>query len=109
EALRPWAATFDAEWTHLFAVQDTLAEKVAEGLCLRLVPRAPETRHAPSAEAFEAFLRGRYFWARFDPENLGKAFGYFGEAIKLDARYAAPRAGLAAAHLLLGLGGLQSP
>src|SRR5262249_23630647 len=55
------------------------------------------------------YLRGRYFWARFDPEGLGRAFGYFGEAAGLDPLYAAPRGGLADAHLLLGLAGLVPP
>jgi DNA-binding winged helix-turn-helix (wHTH) protein/tetratricopeptide (TPR) repeat protein len=109
EDLRPWAASFDAEWTDLFTVQDTLAERVANALSLRLNPRTAEAHYTPGAPAFEAYLRGRYFWARFDPENLGKAFAYFGEAAKMDPRYGAPQAGLAAAHLLLGLGGLQPP
>jgi DNA-binding winged helix-turn-helix (wHTH) protein/TolB-like protein/Tfp pilus assembly protein PilF len=109
-ALRPWADSFDAEWTHLFTVQDELAERVARALHLRLAsapkPRRPRT---PSREAYDSYLRGRYFWARFDPEGLGKAFGYFGDAISRDAEYAAPQAGLASAHLLLGMGGLTPP
>lgn len=109
-ALRPWADSFDAEWTHLFAVQDELTERVARALHVRLAtaPR-PRRAHRPSREAYESYLRGRYFWARFDPEGLGKAFGCFADAISRDARYAAPQAGLADAHLLLGLGGLTPP
>ena len=91
-------------------MQDELTERVARALHLRLAtaPR-PRRAHTPSREAYESYLRGRYFWARFDPGGVAKAFGCFGEAISRDERYAAPHAGLAAAHLLLGLGGLTPP
>src|SRR5262245_21581755 len=86
-ALRPWAQAFDADWTDLFAVQDEIAERVAEALWPRLAAgRAAEPvrdRRKPSPAAHEAYLRGRFFWARFDPESLGRAFGYFGEAAGL--------------------------
>jgi DNA-binding winged helix-turn-helix (wHTH) protein/tetratricopeptide (TPR) repeat protein len=109
-ALRPWADSFDADWTDLFGVQDVLAERVAQALSLRLrVPKASAVRRTPQPEAYEAYLRGRYFWSRFDPPGLGKAFGYYGEAARLDPRFAEPHAGLAGCHLLLGLGGLLAP
>jgi DNA-binding winged helix-turn-helix (wHTH) protein/tetratricopeptide (TPR) repeat protein len=108
-ALRMWADSFDTDWTDLFAVQDELAERVAQALSLRL-SRGPTSKQArPQPEAYDAYLRGRYFWARFDPATLGKAFGYFGEAARLDPRYAAPQAGLADAHLMLGLAGVLAP
>ncbi len=111
-AMRPWAESFDADWTDLFAVQDALAERMALALRPRLTPTSRASagpRHTPQPKAFEAYMRGRYFWSRFDPENLGKAFAYFGEAAQLDPLYAAPHAGLSDAHLMLGLAGLQPP
>ena len=78
-----------------------------------MAPTLPATaarpRPKPRPEAHEAYLRGRFLWSRFDPESLGKAFGCFGEAAQLDPRYAAPRGGLADAHLLLGLAQLSPP
>jgi len=110
EALAPWADSFEADWTDLFTVQDELAERVARALSLRLTPGSPaRPRHNPGPEAFEAYLRGRFFWARFDPESLGKAFACFGEAAAADPRWAAPLSGLADSHLLLGLLGLTPP
>lgn len=109
EALRPWAHSFDADWTDLFAVQDELAERVAQALSLRLARGRALPRQRTEPEAYEAWLRGRYFWSRFDPASLGKAFGYYGEAVRLDPRFAAAHAGLADAHLLLGLAGLLAP
>ena len=107
-AIRPWAESFDAEWTDLFAIQDALAEQVGQALLPRLSP-APgaRVRGAPRPEAHEAYLRGRFLWSRFDPDCLAKAFGCFGEAAELDPGYPAPHAGLADAHLLLGICGLS--
>jgi DNA-binding winged helix-turn-helix (wHTH) protein len=109
---QPWAGSFDAESPDLFAVQDTVAERIAEALRARLRPTekpASETSRKPNREAHEAYLRGRYFWARFDPAGIGKAFGCFGEAATLDPGYGAPHAGLAAAHVILGFSGVARP
>jgi DNA-binding winged helix-turn-helix (wHTH) protein len=110
EALSPWADSFEADWTDLFAVQDALAERVARALSLRFTPGSPHrARHSPGSEAFDAYLRGRFFWARFSPQSLGQAFACFGEAAAADPRRAAPLSGLADCHMLLGLMGLTPP
>jgi DNA-binding winged helix-turn-helix (wHTH) protein len=111
-SLRSWAESFDADWTSLFAVQDAIAERIAGALWPRLAPagrpgRGP--RHAPAPEAHEAYLRGRYFWMRLDPEGVAKAIGCFAEAAALDPAWAAPHAGLADAHVVLGFGGAMRP
>ncbi|HVQ31758.1 MAG TPA: winged helix-turn-helix domain-containing protein, partial [Vicinamibacteria bacterium] len=109
-ALRPWADSFDADWTDLFGVQDVMAERVAQALSLRLTSNRPAVvRHTPHPEAYEAHLRARFLFSRLDPPSLGKAFGYYGEAVRLDPRYAPPHAGLADCYLLLGLAGLLAP
>jgi len=110
EALSPWADSFEADWTDLFTLQDALAGRVARALERRLSPgSAARVPHTPGIEAFDAYLRGRYFWARFNPQSLGQAFAYFGEAAAADPRWAAPLSGLADCHLLLGLAGLTPP
>jgi DNA-binding winged helix-turn-helix (wHTH) protein/tetratricopeptide (TPR) repeat protein len=112
-ALAPWAASFDAGWIDLFQVLDDLTHSVVQAIWPRLSSGAaeevPPARYAPGPEAHEAYLRGRFFWSRFDPENLGKAFASYGEAAALDPRYGAALSGLADAHLLLGLAGLSPP
>jgi DNA-binding winged helix-turn-helix (wHTH) protein/tetratricopeptide (TPR) repeat protein len=109
---RPWAARFESGLSDLFALQDSLAEQVAEALGEHLAPARKdplEPGHVPQFQAYEAHLRGQFQLARFDIGGLSKAFGHFGEAADLDPRYAAPRAGLAYAHLLLGLAGPSRP
>jgi DNA-binding winged helix-turn-helix (wHTH) protein/tetratricopeptide (TPR) repeat protein len=69
----------------------------------------PDTpRHTDNAEAFQAYIRGRYFWNKRTAEGLHKAIEYFGQAIALDPAYALAFAGLADAYnLLAGHGGLH--
>ena len=55
--------------------------------------------------AYEAYLRGRFFWNRRDTEDLQKSVVQFEEAIRQDPSYASAYSGLADAHLLLGPGG----
>jgi len=64
-------------------------------------------RHTGNAEAFQAYLRGRYFWNKRTVEGLHKAIEYFEQAIAIDPAYALAFVGLSDAYnLLAGHGGL---
>lgn len=62
---------------------------------------------APSVnrEAFELYLKGRYFWNRRNTEGLNKALYYFQQAAEKDPGYAPAQAGLADTYSLLGSAG----
>lgn len=110
----PWAESFDEPLAHVFELQDAVAERVAQALAARLgSPVAPASAAGPKAHpslpAWEAYVRGRLFWSRFDPEGVGKAFACFGEAAQLDPGFARPHAGLADAYLLMGFAGVIEP
>jgi DNA-binding winged helix-turn-helix (wHTH) protein/tetratricopeptide (TPR) repeat protein len=108
----PWADTFEEEFTNIFAVQDAAAERVARALALRLAEsdvRLIGKRHTDDVEAYQAFLKGRYFWSRFTEDGIEKAFQYLQEAAEKDPNFALPHAGLADAYLVLGFSGLVSP
>jgi DNA-binding winged helix-turn-helix (wHTH) protein/tetratricopeptide (TPR) repeat protein len=112
EELLPWADRFDVPFTDLFAVEDAIADRVARALGPRLEasPSRPATRgHVPRLEAYEAYLRGRLFWSRFESDGLLKAVACFQEAAALDPAYAEPHAGLADAFLILGVSGIGPP
>jgi tetratricopeptide (TPR) repeat protein len=59
------------------------------------------SRHI-SPEAYEAYLKGRYFWSRRTPEALQKAVEYFQQAVDKDPSYALAYSGLADSHNMLG-------
>jgi TolB-like protein/Flp pilus assembly protein TadD len=107
-----WSESFEEEMTSLFAVQDRTAERVARALDveLRLSDRALLARRdTADPRASQAYLKGRYFWSRFTPEWMARAFACFQEAAERDPGYALPHAGLADAHLVLGFSGLLAP
>ncbi len=107
----PWAESFDEPEAHLFELQDAVADRVVGALLPRLGAQPAPVHHhgGPRLEAWQAYVRGRLFWSRFDPEGLGKAFACFGEAAQKDPQFARPHAGLADAYLLMGFGGVVPP
>jgi TolB-like protein/Flp pilus assembly protein TadD len=107
-----WADRFDEEFTHLFDVEDTVAERVAAALVAELSPEEKQRlsrRQTESLEAYQAYCRGRFFWGRFSRPWVEKAMLCFHEATALDPRYALPHAGLADAFLVAGFAGALPP
>ena len=103
-----WADHFDEEFTHLFAVEDTVAERVAAALVAELSTEERQRlgrRQTESLEAYQAYCRGRFFWGRFSRPWVEKAMLSFHEATAHDPRYALPHAGLADAFLVAGFAG----
>jgi TolB-like protein/Flp pilus assembly protein TadD len=108
-----WSARFDERYTDVFAVQDSIAERVAAALALQLTPAEHDRlRRRPTEDtvAYDLFLKGRYFWnRRGDPENLSKAIDYYRKAVARDADFALAWSGLADAQAVVGVFGIQAP
>ncbi|MFN0112269.1 MAG: winged helix-turn-helix domain-containing protein [Blastocatellia bacterium] len=100
-----WAGAFDESFSQLFYLQDHIAEQTA--LALNLSPTAATAkpaRQSPNLEAYQLYLRGRYFWNRRTPEWIQKGIECFQEAIRLDPQYALAYAGLADSYALTSSG-----
>lgn len=109
-----WAGKFDAHFTDIFAVQDSVSEQVLHALTLTITgeeQRLIARRHTQDAEAYRLFLKGRYHWNLFTAADLRKGVEYFQQAIEIDPLYALPYAGLADCYMLFGIGELggQAP
>lgn len=107
-----WAKSFDAEAADVFTLQDSLSQRLASELELQLTgqERARLTRRATeNAAAYEAYVRGRFFWNRRNEEGLAKAIGSFRQAIQLDPGFALAHAGLADCYVLLPIFGSVAP
>jgi DNA-binding winged helix-turn-helix (wHTH) protein/TolB-like protein/Flp pilus assembly protein TadD len=107
-----WADKFDEKFTDIFALQDAISERVAAALALELT--GPEQdrltkRYTENTEAYELYLKGRYFWNKRTIESLHKGIDYFNQAIQKDSRYALAYAGLADSYIILGNFGLVPP
>lgn len=87
-----WAESFDEEFTNLLTMQKTISEKVARALTLRLTAeqhRRLIKDYTANADAFHAYLRGRYFeFQRVPDQVLQKAIAQYEQAIALDPDYA---------------------
>ncbi len=99
-----WAAQFDEKFTDILAVEDSISGQVASALALKLTGGEKQqlTKHfTEDAEAYNLYLKGRYFWNKRTAEAVNKSIDYFSEAIKRDPRYALAYVGLADAYLVL--------
>jgi serine/threonine-protein kinase len=105
DGLSIWSDTYERRSSDVFAVQDDIARSVAEALKLKLGGSAAElsssSRGTENLEAYDSYLRGRYFWNRRGAANLRKALSYFEESIKRDSGFARAHAGLAITHAIL--------
>jgi TolB-like protein/DNA-binding winged helix-turn-helix (wHTH) protein len=100
-----WAQSYDREMKDVLSMQTEAAKEIAEQIRGSVSPPAPsrETNPVPvDPEAYEAYLKGRYFWNKRTPDGLNKSIEYFGQAISKDPSFAAAYAGLADAYSLLG-------
>jgi TolB-like protein/lipoprotein NlpI len=99
-----WTQTFDEKFTDVFAVQDTIAQKVADALAVRLSGEQQQrlTKHyTDNTEAYQLYLKGRFYWNRFTDEAFRKSIDYFNQALQKDANYALAYAGLADSYSLM--------
>ena len=100
-----WAKSFERSSRDVLALQDELASSIAREIHAELTP-AEESRlaRAPriNPEAYDAYLKGRYFFNRPSDENLQKAIARFDEAVALEPAFAPAHSGLSDAYLWAG-------
>lgn len=93
-----WAESYEGEVGDTFALQKKVARAIAEQIRIQVTPQERAVlEHVPvvSPEAYENYLKGRYFWNKRTAEAVRKAFGYFSRAIEIAPNYSLPYTGLA--------------
>jgi TolB-like protein/class 3 adenylate cyclase len=101
-----WADTFDEKFTDVFELEDTISQKVAGALALRLSGEEKSRltkRYTENVEAYQLYLTGRYHWSRLTPPDVRKGIAFLQQAIDLDPGYALAYAGLATANRALAM------
>jgi TolB-like protein/Tfp pilus assembly protein PilF/predicted Ser/Thr protein kinase len=97
DGYRLWSDTFDRTMEDVFAVQEEIAraivDRVGPELLAREKPRKRK-RHTGNPEAYDHYLRGRWFWNMRTHDGLTKAIECFERAIELSPDYALAYAGL---------------
>jgi TolB-like protein/Tfp pilus assembly protein PilF len=107
-----WADTYDRKLTDIFAVESEIAKTIAETLQARLTGSEKSSiAKTPTVnpEAYELYLKGRFFWNKRTGTDLRKAIDYFNQAIAKDPNYALAYVGLADSYLLLSSYAAVSP
>jgi len=93
-----WAGKFDEKSMDVLRLEDLISEQVAGSLIPQLTQEEQQQlakRGTDDPKAYEAYLRGRYFWNRFTPELLPRAIEGFQTAIAFDPNYALAYVGVA--------------
>jgi len=105
-----WSERFDRELTDIFALEDELAEAIAERLRVELKQEdRGQRRPEINPEAHALFLEGRYYFAKGTPDAMAQAKECFERAIELDPTFALAFDSLAELYWYLGLFGNVVP
>jgi DNA-binding winged helix-turn-helix (wHTH) protein/TolB-like protein/Tfp pilus assembly protein PilF len=100
-----WTETFDEKFTDIFAVQDSISQKIVGALALQLSGEERNQltkKYTANTEAYQLYLKGRYFWNKVTPEGFEKSLEFYRQAIDIDPNYALAYAGVADSYNLLG-------
>ena len=107
-----WTESYDRELKDVLAVQDSVVRSIASEIHIALTEEQEERLATPrqiSPEAYEAYLKGRYYWNKRTGESMQKAEQYFEQAIDRDPTYAGAYSGLADCNSGLTWHGYESP
>jgi TolB-like protein/DNA-binding winged helix-turn-helix (wHTH) protein/Tfp pilus assembly protein PilF len=99
-----WAESYQGNLRDTLALQNQVASAIAQEIRIEVTPReqaALKSAKTIDPEAYEAYLKGRYFWNKRTGEGLKKAVDYFNQAIARGPNYAAAYSGLADTYALL--------
>jgi TolB-like protein/DNA-binding winged helix-turn-helix (wHTH) protein/Tfp pilus assembly protein PilF len=100
-----WSQSYEGELRDTLALQSRVATAIAEQIRINVTPQeqaALRNAKVVKPEAYESFLKGRYFWNKRTADGLKAALAYFKQAIDEDPRYAQAYSGLADSYALLG-------
>ena len=99
-----WGAEYKSSLADIFSVQDEVSRKISQSLRLRLSGEDEEKlakRYTKDAEAYQLYLKGRYFWSKRNEEGFRNGIDYFKRAEEKDPTFALAFSGLADSYALL--------
>jgi len=100
-----WAESYEGNLRDTLALQKKVAAAIADQIRIKLNPQeqaALRNAKVVNPEAYESYLKGRYFWNKRTSNGLKVALAYFNQAIEEDPKYAQAYSGLADTYALLG-------
>ena len=100
-----WGAQYNRKLADILRVQEEISREISEKLRLRLTGEEKvrmAKRPTENIEAYQLYLKGRYYWNKRTEEGFRRAIEYFSEATEKDRNYALAHAGLADSYIVLG-------
>jgi TolB-like protein/DNA-binding winged helix-turn-helix (wHTH) protein/Tfp pilus assembly protein PilF len=100
-----WSQSYEGELRDTLALQNRVASAIADQIRINLTPQeqaALKNVKVVNPEAYESYLKGRYFWNKRTADGLKVALAYFNQAIEEDPKNAQAYSGLADTYALLG-------
>jgi TolB-like protein/DNA-binding winged helix-turn-helix (wHTH) protein/Tfp pilus assembly protein PilF len=101
-----WSREYDRSLGNLLVLQGEIAQQLSGELLSTFEPRkhlaTPATLSPESFQAYDLYLKGRYFWNKRTPQGFGRALECFQQSIAKDPAYARSYAGLADTYALMG-------
>ncbi len=100
-----WSQSYEGQLRDTLALQNQVAQAIADQIRINLNSQeqaALKSVRVVNPEAYESYLKGRYFWNKRTADGLKVALAYFNQAIDEDPRYAQSYSGLADTYALLG-------
>src|SRR5205814_2635025 len=92
-----WGQQYTKKLSDIFTLQDEIADEVLQTLKLKLAGEGKKrsVRPTQNTEAYQLYLKGRFFWGKRTPDSVTKAIELYEEAIDKDPNYALAYAGIA--------------
>ncbi len=100
-----WGDQYNRKVSNILSVQEEIAKQISEKLRLKLTGEEQKLlakRYTENAEAYQLYLKGRYFWNKRSEEGMNKSLEYFQQATDRDASFALAYTGIADSYNYLG-------
>src|SRR6266567_2201346 len=97
-----WGEHYDRKMSELLQTQREIAREIVDGLKLKVSgqEKALAKHYTESNEAYELYLKGRFYWNKRTAEALKKSIEYFNQAIEIDPNFALAYAGLSDCYVV---------
>ncbi len=112
EVSQLWGRQYNRRLSDILSVQEDIAGEVSQKLRLKPTVEHQQRlarRSTENTEAYQAYLKGRYYWNRRTEQTLKRAIEYFQQAIDIDPGYARAHAGLADCYAVYSEYEVESP
>ncbi len=99
-----WGQQYNKKLSDILTVQDEISKEISQQLSLKLVGEEEKklAKHSTeNTEAYQLYLKGRFYWNKRKADDLQRAVDYFNQALEKDTQFALAYAGLASAYAIL--------